>query len=304
MSLRLAFAFTILAATAFAGTPRDALARDADYERLAASFDSLAADPKLGTLAPAQMDLARASLQAFKEGGRRDRPYLGYVAEHRIEIARTTAEAELAERERTSLQRDNDRLQLEAARRDAALARRELEQQRLQAQIRAEEAERLAREAEAARAEGEEASQAAEAARAEAAQARRMADAQAKAAALAKKEAELAGSLSSPSPPPAKTAAGGSRMTLGESAFVRGQSTFTSAGQSRIGAVVDFINASPGSRVRVEAGAGGNRTLATARAQALRDALVASGVAAGRIEAVGTAAKGRSGVEIRLEAPK
>jgi outer membrane protein OmpA-like peptidoglycan-associated protein len=301
---RLAFALTILAA-ALGATTHAALARDADYERLAASFDALAADPALGTLAPAQMDLARASLQAFKEGSRRDRPYLGYVAEHRIEIARTTAEAELAERERASLQRENDRLQLEAARRDAALARRELERQRLQAEIRAEEAERLAREAEAARAEGEEASQAAEAARAEAAQARRMADAQAKAAALAKKEAELAGSLSSPQAQPSKaTPSSASRMSLGASAFARGQSTLTPAGQSRLGAVVDFIDAAPGSRVHIEAGAAGNRTLAVARAQALRDALVASGIAASRIEAVGTAAKGQSGVEIRLEASK
>ena len=302
MSARIAFAFAILAVSLGASS-HIALARDAEYERLAARFDDLAADPKLGTLAPAQMDLARASLEAFKEGGRRDRPYLGYVAEHRIEIARTTAEAELAERERASLQRDNDRLQLEAARRDAALARRELERQRLQSQIRAEKAERLARDAEAARAQGEEASQAAEAARAEAAQARRMADAQAKAAALAKKEAELAGSLSSPVSSPAKTASA-SHMTLGASAFDRGQSTFTPAGQARIGAVVDFIDATPGSRVHIEAGANGNRTLATARAQALRDALVASGVAASRIEATGTAAKGRSGVEIRLQEPK
>jgi outer membrane protein OmpA-like peptidoglycan-associated protein len=304
MNLRIAFAFAILAAV-LGASPQVASARDADYERLAARFDALAADPKLGTLAPAQMDLARASLQAFKDGGRRDRPYLGYIAEHRIDIARTTAEAELADRELASLQRDNDRLQLEAARRDAALARRELERQRLQAQIRAEEAERLARDAEAARAEGEEASQAAEAARAEAAQAKRMADAQAKAAALAKKEAELAGSLSAASSSAnSKAPQSASRMTLGASAFERGQSTFTPAGQARIGAVVDFIDASPGSRVHIEAGASGNRALATARAQALRDALVASGVAASRIEAMGTAAKGRSGVEIRLEAPK
>ena len=123
MSRRLAFAFTILV-VALGGATHDAFARDADYERLAATFDSLAADPRLGTLAPAQMDLARAALQAFKEGGRRDRPYLGYVAGRRIEIARATAEAELAERERVALQRDNDRLQLEAARRDAAQARR------------------------------------------------------------------------------------------------------------------------------------------------------------------------------------
>ena len=275
---------------------RPALSRDLDYERLSESLDRLAADPKLGTLAPAQMERARASLQALKDGSRHDRPQLIYIAERRIDIARATAQAQLAESERVTLQSENDRLQLEAARRDAAQARRELEQQRLQAQIRAEEAERLAREAEAARAEGEQATQAAEAARAEAAQSKRIADAQAKAAALAKKEAELAGagSATPAAPPPAK------HMTLGESAFVRGKAALTDAGTARIPGIVDFVNAAPGARVHIDASAGSDRTLATARAEAVRDALVAAGVSARRIETA--ASRGKAGqVEIRLQ---
>jgi outer membrane protein OmpA-like peptidoglycan-associated protein len=299
MSARLAVAFALIVFT-FATLPQHAVARDAEYQRLSDSFAALSADPKLGTLAPVQMDRARAALAALKEGGRSDRPHLAYVAERRIEIARLTAEAVAAESERVTLQQDNDRLQLEAARRDAAQARRELEQQRLQAQIRAEEAERLAREAEAARAETEQSTQAAEAARAEAAQARRIADAQAKAAALARKEAELAGGGTS-SPPP-KAAPAKKRMTLADSSFVAGQPTLSDSGNSRIGAAVDFINAAPGAKVRIEATAAGNRSLATARAQTIRDALIGAGVAANRIEAVGSAGKGKSGqVEISLE---
>lgn len=281
-------------------SPHAAYARDLDYERLAESLDRLAADPKLGTLAPMQMDRARASLQALKESGRKDKPQLIYITERRIDIARTTAQAELADSERATLQRENDRLQLAAARRDAEQARRELEQQRLQTQIRAEEAERLSREAETARAEGAQASEAAESARAEAAQARRLADAQAKAAALARKEAELASGTASTSPP--KAAPAKRRMTLADSSFVAGQSTLSDAGSSRIGAAVDFINAAPGSRVHIEATAAGDRSLATARAQTIRDALIGAGVAANRIEATGVAGKGKSGqVEIRLE---
>ena len=156
-------AFLVALAT---GAPHGALAKDAEYERLAESFNRLAADPKLGNLAPVQMDRARAALAVLKESGRSDRPHLVYITERRIAIARTTAQAELMEAERNTLQRDNDRLQLAAARRDAEQAHRELEQQRLQAQIRAEETERLAREAEAAREEGAQAAQAADAARA------------------------------------------------------------------------------------------------------------------------------------------
>jgi len=298
MNARIALVFVMLTFSVFA-TPRATYARDLDYERLAESLDRLAADPKLGTLAPMQMERARASLQALKESGRRDKPQLIYITERRIDIARLSAQAELAESERGTLQRENDRLQLAAARRDAEQARRELEQQRLQAQIRAEESERLTREAEAARAEGAQASEAAESARAEAAQARRLADAQAKAAALARKEAELAGGGSSA---PAPAAPAPRRMTLGESAFVRGKSTLADAGTARIAGIIDFVNASPGARIRIE-GSANDRALATARAEAVRDALVAAGVAARRIETVGSSGKGGKGgqVEIRLE---
>jgi len=289
--------FTFVTAIAVLGAST-AHARDVDYDNLVASLDRVASDPKLSLLAPAQIDRARVAVQAYKDGGRSDRPYLLYVAQRRIDIARTSAEATLAENERADLQRENDRLQLDAARRDAAQARAELEHQRLQSQIRAEESERFAREAEAARAEGEQATQAAEAARAEAAQSKRIADAQAKAAALAKKEAELATGGSAASAPAAASAP--KRMTLNESAFTRGESTLADAGSARIGAVVDFVNASPGSRVRVEVSARGDQALATARAQTVRDALVAAGVAASRIHAAGVKAKGAV-VDIRLE---
>lgn len=182
---------------------------------------------------------------------------------------------------------------------DTSPKRRELEQQRLQAQIRAEEAERLAREAEAARVEGEQASQAAQAARAEAAQSKRIADAQAKAAALAKKEAELATGGTAPDTP-AKAAPAKHRMTLADSAFARSQSTLTSAGSARIGSIVDFVNAEPGAPIRIEASAGGNRELATARAQTVRDALVSAGVSAGRIASAGASAKGGKSSQVEI----
>lgn len=298
MSARLASIIMVLS-LGLGLVAQQAPARDLDYERLSDSLDRLAADPKLGPLAPLPLERARAALKALKEGGRRDHPYLVYVAERRIEIARVTAQSELAETERQNLSRENDRLQLAAARRDAEQARRELEQQRLQSQIRAEEAERLAREAEAARAEGEQASQAAEAARAEAAQAKRMADLQAKAAALAKKEAELSGAT--PAAPAKAAAAPARRMTLGETAFVRGQSTLADAGSARIGAIVDFVNAAPGARVRIEASAGGDKALASERAATVRDALVGAGVSADRIVSASGKAGKSSQVEVRLE---
>ena len=175
--------------------PRSAFARNDAHERLSARLEQLLADPQLGTYATAVAGSARTSLARLEEAGRREREQWIYVTERRIDTARASAEASYLESRRNELQRENDRLQLALARRDAAQARAELERQRLQAQIRAEEAERLRQDAEAARVEGEQASQAAESARAEAEQAKRMARAQAKAADLARKEAELAAAV-------------------------------------------------------------------------------------------------------------
>lgn len=170
-------------------------ARDDDYLRLLDRFNALAMDPALGSRAPVAMDRARLALAHLKEARRGEREHWIYITERRIDSARASAEAESLEEQRVAMQRENDRLQLAIARRDAEQARAELERQRLQAQIRAEEAENARRDAEAARAEGAQAAQAAEAARAEADQAKRMAAAQAKAAALAKKEAQLEAAL-------------------------------------------------------------------------------------------------------------
>jgi outer membrane protein OmpA-like peptidoglycan-associated protein len=128
-----------------------------------------------------------------------------------------------------------------------------------------------------------------------------MADAQAKAAALLRREAELAGGADAAK---ASTLAPSKRqMTLGDAAFVRGQSVLDDAGVARIAGIVDFVDAVPGSRIRIQASAGGDHRLATARAEAVRDALVSAGVAADRIRATGANAKGgkSSRVEITLE---
>jgi hypothetical protein len=170
----------------------NAWARDEEYLRLLDRFNQVATDPALAPHAQAAMDRARIALANLKEARRGDREHWVYVTERRIDAARAAAEAEMLETKQAQLQRENDRLQLALARRDAEQARAELERQRLQAQIRAEEAENARRDAEAARTEG---AQAVEAARAETQQAKKMAAAQARAAALAKKEAELEASL-------------------------------------------------------------------------------------------------------------
>lgn len=287
-----------LAFAAFAANP--AHARDDDYQRLSDRLDLLAADPALGTHAPAQLDLARAALAQLKEARRSQREHWIYIAERRIAIARASAELEVLDGRRNDLQRDNDRLQLALARRDAELARAELERQRLQTQIRAEEAERMQQEAEAARAEGEQATQAA---RAEAAQAKRMAAAQARATALAKKEAELTAALGGGAATPAPKAAAPRRaLALADNAFVNGKATFAPGASRQIDKAVAFVNADRATKIRIDVGAG-DRNLAQQRANAIRDALVAGGVGVKRITATGTVSKTRR-MEIVLQPDK
>ncbi len=97
-----------------------ASARNEDYQRIADQLDRLNSDPILGQHAPAQMDRARAALAALKEAGRSEREVCIYLAERSVEIARASAEMEVLEGQRDDLQRENDRLQLAQARRDAA----------------------------------------------------------------------------------------------------------------------------------------------------------------------------------------
>lgn len=286
----LASILAVLVLGSFLFASEVANARDDDYERLSNRLDTLAADPVLGTHAPGQMDRARAALAQLKEARRGRREHWIYVSERRIEIARASAQSEVLEARRNELQRENDRLQLALARRDAEMARAELEQQRLQAQIRAEESERMQREAEAARMEGEQATQAA---LAQADQAKRMAAAQARTTALAKREAELmaalAGGGAAKSPAP-KAAAAGQALTLADTAFAKGKATFAPGASRQIDKAVAFVNADPAKQVRIEV-ASGDRNLAQQRANAIRDALVAAGVSAKRLTAVGSASK-------------
>jgi len=261
-------------------------ARDDDYMRLSARLDLLAADPVLGTRAPAEMELARAALAALADSGRSQRAHWVYMAEQRIDLARAAAEIAVLERTFVDLQREHDRLQLELARRDAAAARAELERQRLQSQIRAEEAARLQAEAEAARSEGE---QAANAARAEAAQAKRMAAAQARATALARKEAELAAALGEGG---AAAAPASRRLTLADSTFPQGKATLAPGASQQIQKAVAFAGSDPKATVRIEV-ATTDRAIAEERARVIRDAMVAAGVDASRLTTAASLAKSR-----------
>lgn len=291
---------TAILCVLLAGVALDARAakHDLDFERLSASLNELAADPVLGALAPAERALANQAVQALiadGSGGKEARAYRIYVAERRVDIAYAAAQAVDQERRLEGLDREHDRMLLEASRRNAEQARLEAEKQRIQSLAQAEEAERLRDEADAARVQSE---QDADAARAQAAQTKRFADAQAKEAELARKEAQLAeaaaadlrGHLQNLR---ATQGAGGMQMTLDDIAFAPGQAALRPEARASLGKLVAFVNQDPAKPIRIEGhtdsrgNANANQLLSQRRANAVRDALIAAGVAARRITSVG-----------------
>lgn len=280
-------ALVVLALCAMPAIAKD----DLDYQRLDGVLDQLAADPTLGHYAQAEQALAREAVARLQDASSSERPHALYMAERRVDQARAAAQLEDAQHQVAQLDREHDRILIEASRRDAEATRRELERQRLQNQLAAEETARL-------QAQGQEYSEAAEQARAEAEQARKLAQSQSRAAALARHQADLAerAALAMRARMESMTAKRGSKgmqMTLEDLAFDPGQAALKPAARSHMGKLVQFVQGQPGKHIRIEGhtdssgGAATNKALSLRRAQAVRDALVAAGVDASRISTVG-----------------
>ncbi len=262
-----------------------------DVQRLTTSLNQLDSNPSLGPYAQAERALARVAVQQLADAGSSERPHLLYLAERSVDQARASAQLALAHHELNRLQREHDRILLEASQQDVQATRRELERERLQNQLAAEETKRLV-------AQGEAYSQAAEQARQEAEQARQLAEAQARSAALARKQARLAVAAARAlrarlEGMTAHRGSKGRQMTLTGDAFAPGHASLRPEARQHLGKLIQFVRSEPDKPILIEGftdatgAAAANRKLSLQRAQAVRNALIAAGVRASRMQTVG-----------------
>ena len=249
-------------------------------QRLAA----LQADPDLADLAAYEKLQAQHAVTAFSKARRSQRETAQYVAERRVQIAETAARAQAARREADRLDRTRSELLVEASRREAERARREAERLRVQAQIQAEEADRLRLAAEAEALARQEAETTLDTVAGQ--QANRLSAARQRELKLAREEAEL---VSGAKLPASKFEARGEVFTLGADAFASDSAKLSASGASRASALAAYLQANPKARARIE-GYGDKQTPGQRRADALRDALTAAGIAKSRLQSSGKGA--------------
>jgi outer membrane protein OmpA-like peptidoglycan-associated protein len=264
---------------------------DLDVQRLTTSLNQLDSNPRLGSYAQAERALARVAVQRLKDAGSHERPHALYLAERSVDQAKAAAQLDQARHELNKLEREHDRILLEASRQDAQATRRELERERLQNQLAAEETQRL-------QAQGEAYSQAAQQAQEQAEQARKLAQAQARSAALARRQASLAVAAAKAlrarlEGMTAHRGSQGRQMTVTGDAFAPGKSALRPEARQHLGKLIQFVKSEPGKPIRIEGftdstgSAASNQSLSLRRAQAVRNALIAAGVNASRMTTVG-----------------
>lgn len=274
--------------------------KDLALEQVRTQLERLKADENLQGYAPLALNEAeRALRQAEQAGGNEtQRLHLIYMAERRIEIARTIAQHEQLETEYNRLETERNNLLVWASQREAEEARMEAERARVMSQATAEDAERARMQAAEAREREMMSARTAEQMREEAQQARVLAETSATAAELAQREAELASQQAASlrrqlENLQLRQTESGVVVTLGDVLFESGATDLVPEAQASIEEVVDLLQTEPDKRIRIEGHTDStgsddtNLRLSQQRADAVLTELVSFGVEASRITSVG-----------------
>ncbi|KAB7765833.1 membrane protein [Xanthomonas maliensis] len=271
--------------------PLAALAKDdPQVDALNRRLATLQNDPQTGDVARYERLQAQQAVAAVADAKRRDRDEMLFLADRRVEIAELTARTALARRELDQLDSTRNDLLIESSRRDAARARQEAERLRMQAQIQTEAAEQARQAAEQEALARQDAELALNSVAGK--QTAKLNAAQQKAVQLAHEEAEL---VAGAKLPPAKFESRGEVFALGNDAF-GGGGALASASGGTAKALAEYLQIGKKGRVNI-VGYDSDSAVAKKRAEALRDALVAGGVSAARLQVSagkGAASKARA----------
>ncbi len=273
---------------------------DTALDNIRNDLNDFRANNELSDLVPLPLaDAERAVREAGVEGlTDTERAHRLLLAEKRLEIARASAFRAKALTQIDAIEAERTELLLRASRLEVEQARREAERARMESAAAQEEAARTRRDAMTAEELREEAARREAAAREEAEAARRLAAAQANEIELARREAELASQDADSlrrrlELMELRQTDRGVVVTLGDVLFAVGETQLQPSARDNLQDVVELLQSEPDKRIRIEGHtdasgpAAVNQRISFERAEAVRDTLVAMGIAADRVQAIG-----------------
>jgi len=293
---RIILVLMLVALSACVAAPK----KDLALERVRDELKTLKLNSELAGYAPLALGEAERALRTAETATGDDlyRSYLVYMADRRIQIARTMAEREQHEQSIDELNNQHSEMLIKSSQLEAEHARLEAAQARLLVATTVEDAERARQEKEDALEKEAESARAAQLSAEEANQARRLAESRASEAEYARLEADLASQQITSLTRQLENlqlrqTESGVVVTLGDVLFASGQAQLVEGGRSSLEEVVDLLQTEPDKKIRVEGHtdssgeATANLQLSEQRANAVRDALISMGVSADRISATG-----------------